>query len=87
MASYSIWIKPSAAKEIEAIEPKKLRRLIVERIRELGADPRPNGCEKLAGGSDRFRVRQGAYRIVYSIADNERIVVIFKVGHRSDVYR
>lgn len=87
MAGYSIRIKPSAAKEVDAIEPRKLRRQIVERIRELATDPRPRGCEKLAGGSGRYRIRQGPYRIVYSIADDERVVVIFKVAHRKDVYR
>jgi len=87
VAGYSIRIKPSAAKEVDAIEPKKLRRQVVERIRQLASDPRPRGCEKLAGASGRFRVRQGAYRIVYAVADDERAVVVFKVGHRSDVYR
>jgi mRNA interferase RelE/StbE len=87
VAGYSIRIKPSAAKEVDAIEPKKLRRQIVARIRQLAIEPRPRGCEKLADRSNRHRVRQGPYRIVYSIADDERIVVIFKVGHRSEVYR
>lgn len=87
MAGYSTRIKPSAAKEVDAIEPKKLRRQVVERILDLATDPRPRGCEKLAGAPGRFRVRHGAYRIVYSVADDERVVVIFKVGHRKDVYR
>lgn len=87
MAGYSLRIKPSAAKEVEAIEPKKLRRQVVERIRRLAADPRPRGCEKLAGESARFRVRQGAFRILYSIVDDDHVVVVFKVGHRSEVYR
>lgn len=87
MAGYSLRIKPSAAKEVEAIEPRKLRRQVVEHIRRLATDPRLGGCEKLAGGSDRYRLRQGAYRIVYSIEDDEHVVVVFKVGHRSEVYR
>jgi len=87
VAGYSIRIKPSAAKEVEAIEAKKLRRQVVERIRQLASDPRPRGCEKLAGAPGRFRVRQGAYRIVYAVADGERAVIVFKVGHRKDVYR
>jgi len=87
VAGYSIRIKPSAAKEVEAIEPRKLRRKVVERILNLATDPRPRGCEKLAGASGRFRVRHGAFRIVYAVADDERAVVVFKVGHRSEVYR
>ena len=87
MASYEIRLKASAAKEIERIEPKKLRRRIVDRIARLADDPRPPGCEKLSGHVDRYRIRQGAYRIVYSIDDDVLIVIVVKVGHRSDVYR
>ena len=83
MAGYSLRIKASAAKELDAVEPRKLRRQLVDRIRQLATDPRPRGCEKLTGGTDRFRVRQGPYRIVYSVSDEARAVVIFKVGHRS----
>ena len=87
MARYSVRLKTSAAKEIEAIEPKKVRRQIVERIGQLADDPRPPGCEKLSGRLDRYRVRQGVYRIVYSIEDRALVVYIVKVGHRRDVYR
>jgi len=82
---YSIEIKRSAAKEIEALPQRDLR-LVVERIGRLAEDPRPRGCEKLAGG-ERYRVRQGEYRIVYSIEDARLIVWVVKVGHRRDVYR
>mgnify|MGYP001560218557 CR=1 FL=1 len=87
MAGYSLLIKASAAKEIEAVGAKTDRRRIVARIRELSANPRPQGSEKLAGYTDRYRVRQGNYRIVYLIDDARRAVTIFKVGHRKDVYR
>ena len=87
MASSSIRIKASAAKEIEAIEPKKVRRQVVARIRRLAVVPRPPGCEKLAGHVDRYRVRQGTSRIVYSVSDEVLTVWIVKLGHRSHVYR
>lgn len=87
MGSYEIRLKASAAKEIERIEPKAVRRRIVDRIARLAEDPRPPGCEKLGGHADRYRIRQGAYRIVYSIDDDVLIVVVVKVGHRSGVYR
>jgi mRNA interferase RelE/StbE len=87
VANYRLRLKASAAKEIEAIEPKKLRLQIVERIRRLAEDPRPRGCEKLAGHADRYRLRQGAYRIVYSVAEDVLVVFIVKVGHRSSAYR
>lgn len=82
---YSIEVKASAAREIEAL-PLADRRRVVERIGRLAEDPRPRGCEKLAGG-ERYRIRQGDYRIVYSIADELLVVWIVKVGHRRDTYR
>jgi mRNA interferase RelE/StbE len=87
VARYRIRIKRSAAREIEAISPKRDRQRIVRRIAALGDEPRPPGCEKLSGRDDQYRVRQGAYRIVYSIADLDLIVWVVKVGHRKDVYR
>ena len=86
MARYRISIKPSAVREIEAIPQKKVRQRVVSRIRALADDPRRSGCEKLTG-HDRYRVRQGQHRIVYSVEDDALVVYVVKVGHRSDVYR
>jgi mRNA interferase RelE/StbE len=86
VAQYKVLIKTSAAKEIKAISKKKDRQRIVRRIQQLGENPRPPGCQKLSG-RERFRVRQGQYRIVYGIKDNDLIVYVVKVGHRKDVYR
>ena len=86
MARYSVKIKPSALREIEAIPQKKVRQRIVRRITALAQDPRPSGCEKLSG-QDRYRIRLGAYRVVYSIEDQELVVLVVKVAHRSSVYR
>jgi mRNA interferase RelE/StbE len=85
VASYSLLIKPSALKELEVISPKARRRIIT-RIEGLSADPRPHGCEKLSG-LEQYRVRQGDYRLIYSVDDEARTVVIVKIGHRRDVYR
>ena len=73
-------------REIEAIPQKRSRQRIVSRIRALASDPRPPGCEKLTG-QDRYRIRQGAYRIVYSVEDDTLVVYVVKVGQRGDVYR
>ena len=86
MEKYKVSIKRSAVKEIEAIPQKKERRRIISRIGQLANDPRPTGSKKLSG-HDKYRLRQGSYRIVYSIEDNELVVVVVKVGHRKDVYR
>ncbi len=87
MARYRVLIKPSAAKEIEAVDQKRDRQSIVARILALAEEPRPVGCEKLAGESDRYRIRAGRYRIVYSITDDELVVLVVRVAHRKDVYR
>jgi len=87
VASYRVFIKPSAAKEIEAVGQKKDRERIVASIRTLARDPRPVGCEKLSGAPDRYRLRVGRYRIIYSIGDAGLLVVVVRVGHRKDVYR
>ena len=86
MEKYKVSIKRSAVKEIEAIPQKKERRRIISRIGQLANDPRPTGSKKLSG-HDKYRLRQGSYRIVYSIEDNELVVVVVKGGHRKDVYR
>lgn len=86
MAKYSIAIKPSAVKEIESINSKGDRQRVIGRIKKLAYDPRPPSCEKLSS-QDKYRIRQGRYRIVYSIEDQDLSVCVFKVGHRKDVYR
>ena len=85
MARYSILIKKSAAKELEELPKKDLVKVLV-RIEGLADDPRPPGAEKLAG-LELYRVRQGSYRIVYSIEDRVLTVWVVKVGHRREAYR
>jgi len=87
VAGYRLLIKPSAAKEIEALGQKRDRQRIVNRIDALASEPRPAGCEKLAGAEERYRVRQGQFRIVYAIDDPSRTIEVVKVGHRREVYR
>jgi len=85
VANYKILLKPSAAKELDAL-PKADRLRVVERIKTLAENPRPMGCEKLAG-SEKYRLRQGVYRILYEIHDDHVLVVVIKIGHRREVYR
>ena len=86
MAKYELLIKPSAVKEIDGIGDKKNRQRVVRRILALAEDPRPKGCDKLTR-QERYRVRQGAYRIIYAVDDAQQTVLIVKVGHRKEVYR
>jgi mRNA interferase RelE/StbE len=85
VAAYSIFIKKSAARELEGL-PKKDLPKILKRIEALAENPRPAGAEKLAG-VELWRVRQGVYRIIYTIEDDVLTVWIVKVGHRKEVYR
>ena len=86
MARYDVFIKPSALKELEAVDSKRDRQRIVRVILSLAEEPRPSGCRKLSG-RDKYRVRSGRYRILYAVQDAILIVTIVKIGHRSSVYR
>ena len=85
MASYRILIRVSALKELEAL-PLKDRRRVAARIGAPGSAPRPTGGERLVG-VDAHRLRQGNYRVVYTIDDAEKCVTVVRVAHRRDVYR
>jgi mRNA interferase RelE/StbE len=84
MAAYKLFFKKSVQKDFDSISKKDLKR-ILSRIESLSEDPRPKGCDKLTG-QERYRLRQGQYRIVYSIQDDELTVWVVKVGHRKDIY-
>ena len=85
MAKYNLTIKKSAAKELQDIPKKDLLR-IIKHIQSLAENPRPAGSQKLSS-REQYRVRQGDYRIIYSIDDGQLVVDVVKIGHRREVYR
>ena len=85
MAEYRIFFRKSVWQDIEKI-PRKSLQQIMKLIAALAVDPRPPACEKLTG-QERYRIRQGTYRIIYSIQDDELTVWVVKTGQRKDVYR
>ena len=85
MAEYEIYFKESVYKDLKGIPKNDLKRILT-RIENLADDPRPAGSEKLTG-QEFYRIRQGNFRIVYSIQDNELAIWVIKVGHRKEVYR
>ena len=87
MVEYSLTIKPSAAKELKAVADAATLARLIERIKSLASLPRASGSEKLAGRRNLYRIRQGSYRVIYSVDDLSRVVDVVKVGHRRDVYR
>ena len=84
MARYRVIVRKSDAKDLKGISKKDVRRILAA-IKSLGDDPRPPGTKKLSG-QERYRLRQGNYRILYSIEDDRLIVCVVKVGDRRDVY-
>ncbi len=85
MASYELVFRKSVAKDLRRVPNDDVAR-ILKRIRALADDPRPAGCEKLSG-LERYRIRQGVYRIVYEVLDHKLVVLVVKIAHRRDVYR
>ena len=85
MGKFELVFKQSVAKDLRSIPNKQVAR-ILKRIEALKVEARPSGVEKLSG-QELFRIRQGAYRILYEIRDDELIVIVVKIGHRRDVYR
>jgi mRNA interferase RelE/StbE len=85
MAGYEIHFKKSVYKELKSLSKADLKKILAK-IKQLAEVPRPIDTQKLTG-SELYRVRQGEYRIIYSIQDNELLIHVIKVGHRKDVYR
>ena len=85
MASYSLAFKKSVAKDLRSIPNKDVKR-ILNRIKLLQENPRADGCVKLSN-QEKYRVRQGIYRIIYEIQDAELIILVVKIAHRAQVYK
>jgi mRNA interferase RelE/StbE len=85
MGRYRLAFRASVAKDLRPLPRKDVAR-ILRRFDQIAENPHGPGCEKLSG-QDRYRIRQGDYRIVYEIRDEVLLVVVVKVGHRREVYR
>lgn len=84
MAKYEVVFKRSVYKDLRPIPNADIKRILA-RIRSLTNDPRPAGCEKLSG-EERYRIRQGVYRIIYEIEDSRLIVTVVRIRHRREAY-
>ena len=85
MGRYRVVFRKSVARDLRRVPNRDLRKILAS-IDSLSENPRPVGVDNLSG-KERYRVRQGDYRIIYEIRDEEVIVVVVQVGHRKDVYR
>ena len=86
MATYQVELRGSADRELSRVGREVVGRLI-QAIDSLGEQPRPVGVRKLAGADHTYRIRVGDYRIVYTIDDARKLVIVERVRHRSDAYR
>jgi len=85
--SYEVIVKPAVLRYLRKLD-KDLQQLIVDSIDSLSDNPRPDGCKKLKGETNLYRIRiAGIYRAVYEIKDKQLVVTVIKVGHRKDIYR
>ena len=84
--TYSILLAPPAERQLKSLT-ESVQKRIVKRLRSLRENPRPQGVKKLAGEEDLYRIREGDYRIIYTIQDKELIVLVVKIGDRKEVYR
>ncbi len=82
--SYSITFKASAMKALRKIPPSDRERILTKII-ALQDDPRPSGAIKLTS-SEAYRIRQGSYRIIYTITDAKLVIEVIRIGHRRDIY-
>lgn len=83
---YRVRIAPRARREISRL-PQQIQARIIVRLEALADDPRPPGAIQMAGPEGLYRLRIGNYRAIYSIEDDDLVVLVVKVGHRRDVYR
>ena len=85
--SYEVGFKPAALRQLRKLDADVQIAIIAE-IEFLGDNPRPNGCKKLKGKTDLYRIRvANTYRVVYEIQDQQLLITVIKVGHRREVYR
>jgi len=84
--AYTILLAPPAERQLKAFTPSVQKRL-VRRLKTLRENPRPQGVKKLAGEDNLYRIREGDYRIIYTIDDKELLVLLVKIGDRKEIYR
>jgi len=86
MDSYEIRWKRSAERELRNLDSKQISR-IIQKVETLATDPFPRGCRKLRGTEQTYRIRVGDYRVIYQVDEHTKVVTIYHVRHRRDVYR
>ena len=84
---YAVYLKPAAERALKKIADRIARRRIVRAIDGLATTARPAQAVRIQGSSGLLRIRAGDYRIIYTVEDATRTVLIATIGHRREVYR
>lgn len=84
---YTVGFKPAALRQLRKLDPE-IQVVLIEAIEALADNPRPDGCKKLKGELNLYRIRvANTYRVVYEVQDKQLVITVVKIGHRRDVYR
>ena len=85
--TYEVGFKPAALRQLHKLDVN-IQGIVVVAIEALSENPRPDGCKKLKGATNLYRIRvANQYRVIYEVQDQQLVVTVVKVGHRKDVYR
>ncbi|ABW33174.1 type II toxin-antitoxin system RelE family toxin [Acaryochloris marina] len=84
--SYSVFLAPAAERQLKKL-PNKVKAQIVPILKTLTDDPHPSGSAKLKGAEDLWKIRKGAYRVIYQIQDKKLTILVVNIAHRRDVYK
>jgi mRNA interferase RelE/StbE len=84
--TWEVVFSDASKKFLKKLRDATLLDRLIAATEKLSADPRPHGCRKLAGTSDRYRIRVGDYRIIYRVDDGKVTVLVLLIGHRREVY-
>ncbi|TME11499.1 MAG: hypothetical protein E6I65_06310 [Chloroflexi bacterium] len=79
---FRVELAPAAQRQLRRLPPGVAAALRAP-ILALALDPRPPGAIKLAG-SQFWRLRVGDLRVVYTVDDRRRVVVVLRVARRSE---
>jgi mRNA interferase RelE/StbE len=83
---YEVYLERHACDDLQQL-PKHVYNRAIQRVRRLSENPRPEGCRKLEGSINDWRLRVGDYRVIYEIDDSHKRVNVMRIKHRREAYR
>ncbi|MCB8943427.1 MAG: type II toxin-antitoxin system RelE/ParE family toxin [Ardenticatenaceae bacterium] len=86
MNGYRVAVTATAVKERQKLDVTTRQR-IDKALQGLIENARPSGAKKLAGSANDWRIHVGDYRILYEVDDRGRLITVWRIAHRREVYR